>query len=102
MLERAMREHANAYALSNARYWMEHELRQYPRAEFDLAKLSAHAERIILACGQDSQDQMTSQPNRVLAGLLDLTVVDFPGGHLGFLSSPAEFAKTLNDALRDD
>jgi hypothetical protein len=80
---------------------MEHELCQYPRVQLDLAKLSAHAERIVLAGGHDAQDQMTYQPNRVLAGLLDMNVVDFPGGHLGFLSSPAEFAQVLMNALKD-
>lgn len=100
-LERAMQEQANASMRSNAGYWMEHELRQYPRVELDLATLSAHAERIVLACGQDSQDQMTSQPNRVLAEQLDLTVARFPGGHLGFLSTPAEFAKALVNVLKD-
>ena len=30
VIEHAMREHANEYTLSNGRYWMEHELRQYP------------------------------------------------------------------------
>lgn len=100
-LEQVRREHANEYTVSNTRYWMEHELRQYPRVELDLAKLAAHSERIVPACGHDSQDQMTYQPNRVLAGLLDLNVVDFPGGHLGFLSSPAEFAQVLMNALKD-
>ncbi len=81
---------------------MEHELRQYPRVELDLAALAAHAERIVLVGGHDSQNQLPYQPNQVLAGQLDLDVGDFPGGHLGFLSYPAEFAKALMDALKDD
>jgi pimeloyl-ACP methyl ester carboxylesterase len=101
VMEQVRREHTNASTVSNTRYWMEYELRQYPRVELDLAKLSAHAERIVLAGGHDSQDQMTYRPNQVLAGQLDLTVVDFPGGHLGFLSSPAEFAQVLMNALKD-
>ncbi|HLZ58910.1 MAG TPA: hypothetical protein VKR06_18360 [Ktedonosporobacter sp.] len=40
-------------------------------------------------------------PNRVLAGQRGSEIVDFPGGHLGFLSHPAEFAKALMDALKD-
>lgn len=100
VMEQVRREHPNESTTSNTRYWMEHELRQYPRVELDLAKLAAHSERIVPACGHDSQDQMTSQPNRVLAGLLDLNVVGFPGGHLGFLSSPASFAQVLMNALK--
>jgi hypothetical protein len=57
---------------------------------------------MMLGGGQDSQGQLPYQPNRVLAGQLDLSIVDFPGGHLGFLSYPAEFAKALMDALKDD
>ena len=77
---------------------MEHELRQYPRVELDLA---AHAEQIVLACGRDSQNQLPSQPNRVLARRLGLDIVNLSGGHLGFMSSPAEFAKALIDALKE-
>lgn len=102
VMEQARREHANEYTLSNTRYWMEHELRWYPRVELDLAVLAEVAERIILAGGRDSRDQMTYQPNRVLARRLGLEIVDFPGGHLGFLSSPTEFAQELMDALKDE
>ena len=99
LMHRALREHTNEYTLSNTTYWMEHELRQYPRVELDLAALAAHAERIVLAGGRDAQDQLPYQPNRVLARQLGLDIVDFPGGHLGFVSSPAEFAKELLDTL---
>ena len=81
---------------------MEHELRQYPRVELDLAALAAHAERIVLAGGRDSQDQLPYQPNRVLAQKLGRDIVNLPGGHLGFVSSPTEFAKELIDALKDE
>lgn len=102
VIERAMREHANEDALSNITYWMVHELRQYPRVELDLAALSANAERIVLAGGRESQDQLPYQPNRVLARRFGSDIVDFPDGHLGFMTSPAEFAKTLRDTLEDE
>jgi pimeloyl-ACP methyl ester carboxylesterase len=101
VIEHAMREYANEYTLSNARYWMEHELRQYPRAELDLVALASCAERIVLAGGRDSHDQMTFQPNKVLAQQWGSDIIDFPCGHLGFLSSPAEFAQALLEALKD-
>ncbi len=96
-----MREYTNEYPLSNATYWMEHELRQYPRAELDLDALAANAGRIVLAGGRDSRDQLPYQPNRVLAQKWGSDIVDFPGGHLGFVSYPAEFAKELMNALKD-
>jgi pimeloyl-ACP methyl ester carboxylesterase len=102
LMERYMTKQANEYTTANAVYWMEHELRQYPRVELDLAALAVHAERIVLAGGRDSQDQLPYQPNRVLASALGLDIVNLPGGHLGFLSSPALFAKELMNALKDE
>lgn len=102
VLERAMGEQANEFTLANATYWMEHEMRQYPRAELDLTKLSASAERIVLVGGRDSHDQMTYQPNTVLAQQLGCDIIDFPAGHLGFLSFPVEFAKALVNVLNHE
>ena len=99
VIERSLAKHANEYTMANAAYWMEHELRQYPRVELDLAALKALAGRIVLVGGRDSRDQLTYQPNRVLARQLGREIVDFPGGHLGFVSHPAEFAKELMNAL---
>jgi hypothetical protein len=79
---------------------MEHELRQYPRVEFDLSALAADTERIVLAGGRDSHDQVAYQPNKVLARQLGLNMVDFPGGHLGFVAHPAAFAKELLAVLK--
>src|SRR5215471_21616025 len=95
VIEHAMTQHANESTMANAAYWMEHELRQYPRVELDLAALAAHAERLVLVGGRDSRDQMTYQPNKALARQLGLNLIDVPGGHLGFMASPAEFAKEL-------
>lgn len=80
---------------------MEHELRQYPRVELNLAVLETFAERIVLAGGRDAQDQLPYQPNKMLARQLGCKIVDFPGGHLGFVSYPAEFAQKLMDALKN-
>ncbi len=102
VMESVRRAQASDAFLANARYWMEHELRQYPRTELDLARLSAHAERIVLAGGRDSHERMTYQPNRVLAQQFGCDIIDFPGGHLGFLSFPAEFAKDLVSALNNE
>ena len=99
VMENARRQHTNEDTVSNTTYWMEHELRHYPRAELDLDALKAAAAQIVLACGRDSRHQMTSQPTRVLARQLGRESVDFPGGHLGFLSHPASFAAALMNVL---
>ncbi len=99
VLERQRTQHADENALANTVYWLEHELRQYTRVELDLGVLAAHASQLLLACGRDSQDQMTSQPNKVLAQQFGFEVVELPGGHLGFLAFPMEFAQELLNAL---
>jgi pimeloyl-ACP methyl ester carboxylesterase len=99
VIEHSMAKHANEYTMANAAYWMEHELRQYRRVELDLEALEAASSRIVLAGGRDSRDQLTYQPNRVLARQLGREIVDFQGGHLGFMSHPAEFAKELMNVL---
>lgn len=95
VIEYSMRQHANEYAMANAAYWIEHEVRQYPRVQLDLAALAKHTRQIVLIGGWDAQDKVSYQSNKVLARQLGLNLIDFPGGHLGFITSPAEFAKEL-------
>lgn len=101
VLARNMNLHRNEQNLANATYWMEHELRQYPRAEPDLDALTAQAGQIVLVGGRDSQDQVTYQPGKVLAQKLGLDIVSLPGGHLGFMTDPVKFANELMDILKD-
>ncbi len=44
---------------------------------------------------------MTYQPGKVLAQKLGLEIVNLPGGHLGFITHPVEFANELIKALED-
>jgi pimeloyl-ACP methyl ester carboxylesterase len=84
---------------ANATYWFEHELRQYPAAELDLNTLQRYAGRIVPAAGRDSAGYPCHGVSAALAGKLDRAVVDLPGGHIGFVSAPAEFARELLDAI---
>jgi pimeloyl-ACP methyl ester carboxylesterase len=99
VIKRAMTQQANEYTKANAAYWMEHELRQYPRVELDLAVLAVHARQTLLVGGRDAQDKVSYQSASALARQLGLTLVDVPGGHIGFMTSPAEFAAALIEAL---
>ncbi len=80
---------------ANVLYWFERELRQYTSIELDLDLLADHADRIILAGGRDSSHQITYQPNTVLAATLGTTIVDLPGGHVGLITHPVDFAHAL-------
>jgi hypothetical protein len=55
----------------------------------------------VLVGGRDAQDKVPYQSTSVLARQLGLNIVDLPGGHLGFMTSPAEFAQALMHALKD-
>lgn len=84
---------------ANAIYWFEHELRQYPALEVDIDTLTTHADRIVLASGRESHGRPAHQVNVELGKKLGLHVTEMPGGHVGFLAHPAEFADALVQAL---
>ena len=89
----------NEYTLANATYWFEHELRQYPVVDLDLDSLQAHADRIVPTAGRESRGYVTYQVNVELAKKLGRELIELPGGHIGFNSQPAEFARELVQAL---
>jgi pimeloyl-ACP methyl ester carboxylesterase len=86
----------------NQVFWFEHELRSYPAYALDVDALKAASDRLVLAGGTASRNDVNYRPNLVLADRLGLEVVDFPGGHLGYVTHPHAFAGTLEDVLRQD
>ncbi|MFI5533913.1 alpha/beta fold hydrolase [Kitasatospora sp. NPDC051853] len=88
--EMATRMHANLP------YFLEHVLVPFTSSAPDLPGLRAAADRLVLAVGRDSADQPAlTGPARRLAELLPAPVAEFPGGHLGCTTHPAEFAARL-------
>lgn len=87
------------YVLANATYWFEHELRQYPAVELDLDALKAHADRIVPMAGRESRGYPTYEVNIELAKKLGRDLIELPGGHIGFVTQPAEFAREFMLAL---
>lgn len=83
----------------NQLVWLEHELRAYPAFLPDLAALAAVAGRLVLAGGSASREHFPYQPNLVLAERIGTRVVDFPGGHVGYVTHPVEFARALSLVL---
>jgi pimeloyl-ACP methyl ester carboxylesterase len=90
----------NEYTLANATYWFEHELRQYPAVDLDLNALKVHADRIVLTAGRDSSGYPAYEVSVELGRQLGRDLIELPGGHLGFLTQPADFARELVEALR--
>ncbi len=89
----------NEYTLPNATYWFEHELRQYPAVELDLDALNAYADRIVLTAGRESRGYPCYEVNVQLGKKLGRYLIELPGGHVGLLTQPAEFAGKLLQAL---
>ena len=85
----------------NLEFWFVHELRQYPRVVPDMAKLETLTDRLVLAGGHDSRTYFSYRPNTVLADRLHLRVIDFPGGHLGYVTRATEFGTELSRVLLD-
>lgn len=89
----------NERVVANARYWFEHELRQYPRADLDIDALRARASHIIPMAGRMSHGYPCYQVAAVLSEKLGRDLIEMPGGHLGSVGQPAEFAREFMHAL---
>ncbi|MFC5183303.1 alpha/beta fold hydrolase [Actinomadura harenae] len=84
----------------NQVFWFEHELRTFTNHDLDVDALAAAADRLVLGGGTASREDVNYRPNAALAERLGLEVVDFPGGHLGYVTHPHEFAEVLAGVLR--
>jgi pimeloyl-ACP methyl ester carboxylesterase len=84
---------------ANAAYWFEHELRQYPAVELDLDALKAQADRIVLAAGREGAGYPAHDVVAELGNVLGRDVIELPGGHVGCVAHPAEFARELSQRL---
>jgi pimeloyl-ACP methyl ester carboxylesterase len=98
-MARARDRQNGEYILANAAYWFEHELRQYPAVELDLDALEAHADRIVPVAGRESRGYPCYEVNVELGKKLGRNVIELPGGHVGYVTQPTEFARELLDAL---
>ncbi|MBT2385739.1 alpha/beta fold hydrolase [Streptomyces sp. ISL-11] len=86
-------------AHDNSAFFLEHMVRSSTRYVPDPAALATVAERIVLAGGHDSRADVIHRPAAVLAERLGHEPAEFPGGHVGYVRYPAEFAERLIDVL---
>jgi pimeloyl-ACP methyl ester carboxylesterase len=84
---------------ANHTLWFEREVREYPAFRPDLVALKEAADQLVLGGGETSRDDPPYRPNTFLAGQLGVPVTHFPGGHVGFVTHPGEFARVLSDLL---
>lgn len=79
--------------------WFEHEPRQYPAVELDLDALKVQADRIVLATGREGSGYPAHDVVAELGRALGRNVIELPGGHVGCVAHPAEFARELNKGI---
>jgi pimeloyl-ACP methyl ester carboxylesterase len=65
----------------------------------DFSALHTAPSRIVVAGGTTSKGEFPQRTAVALAKRLGTPLVDFPGGHVGFISDPKEFAGVLQHAL---
>ncbi|SOD81191.1 alpha/beta fold hydrolase [Streptomyces sp. Ag109_G2-15] len=64
-----------------------------------LPSLTAPEHRLTVAVGADSRGQLLYSTGELLADLFGSRLMEFPGGHLGTLDHPVEFADVLAETL---
>jgi pimeloyl-ACP methyl ester carboxylesterase len=87
----------------NMDLFLAHKLLPFTRYVPDLAQLSAYKDRVVLAVGHDTREQLAGQlvyrPAAWLAERFGTQIVDFPGDHGGYGAHPAAFAAKLREVL---
>jgi clorobiocin biosynthesis protein CloN7 len=67
----------------------------------DIEALRAAPTRIVVAAGATSKGQLPNRTALALADRLGTTVVDFPGGHAGFVMYPEQCGRVLHRILSE-
>ncbi|EKF21004.1 alpha/beta fold hydrolase [Nitratireductor pacificus] len=80
---------------ANSTHWFENELRQYTAVQLDTAAIAEHSQKFVAAGGEASAGFPTYEVARLLADKTGTPVLQFPGGHIGYATHPAEFAQVL-------
>jgi pimeloyl-ACP methyl ester carboxylesterase len=65
----------------------------------DFPGLEVAPARLIVACGSESKGEFPQRTAVSLAERLGIPPVEFPGGHVGFISEPKAFADVLRRSL---
>jgi pimeloyl-ACP methyl ester carboxylesterase len=81
--------------------FLEHILVPFTTSELDLTALEAASPRLIPVAGIDSRGQLPYRAAAALATRLGLPLTELPGGHLGPVERPAQFAHALRALLEE-
>ncbi|NYI07308.1 alpha/beta fold hydrolase [Allostreptomyces psammosilenae] len=86
-------------ARDNTEFFLAHVLGPFTRYLPDVAALARLDHPIAVAGGRDSRSLVVHRPAVVLAERLGRDLVEFPGGHVGYVKWPEEFAGRLAELL---
>ncbi len=86
--------------LANLRFFFGHDIGAAHRYEVDVAALRAATTRIVPAAGRTSRVALPHRCAEALAWQVGRELVEFPGGHDGYVRQPRRFARALDTVLR--
>lgn len=86
-------------ATTNTEVFLAHLIRTFPTYRLDLAALREGPTRIVVAGGATSTGELPQRGAVALAELLGTPLVEFPGGHDGYIDAPAAFARMIRRVL---
>ena len=89
----------SAEEVTTSERFFEHGLLPIALYQPDFSALEAARTRLIVAGGTASTGEFAQRTAVALAGRLGTSLMDFPGGHAGFVSEPKEFASVLKRTL---
>lgn len=84
---------------ANQPFWWEYEIRSYPAVPLDVPGLAKLSDRLLMGGGATSRDLHPYQCSRAVAELTGAPLAEFPGGHVGYMEFPVEFAEALHGRL---
>ena len=93
------RPRPTAHRAANLAFFLAHDAAAVRRYRLDIAALQAAATQIVPAAGRASREVWTHRCAAALADRLGTELVEFPGGHAGFVSHPRGFAARLREVL---
>lgn len=75
--------------------WVKYEIRQYTHSNISIEDLEKYKNIITLLNGTNSRGSFPQSVNYYIHEQTNIPIVDIPGGHLGYIQKPEEFAEVL-------
>jgi pimeloyl-ACP methyl ester carboxylesterase len=84
---------------ANLKFFLTHDAAAVRLYRLDPAALQAAPTKIVVAAGRTSGGTLAHQCGNALARRLGTQIVEFPGGHAGFITHPRAFATKLREVF---